>query len=138
VAPPIRDADCRPSSHSPLSFLPLQGDNGRPIRIDGEFISAGFRVAIQEISRDQFGALKVVNHCRAHWPEKQERAWFIDTSQKLVGCLLYNAETGYWGYSICCYREDGEFHRIAVGSDFLGADRARLDLVANMRRMAPA
>jgi hypothetical protein len=91
-------------------------------------------VAIQEISKEQFAALNLFDHCRAHWDQERERAWFIDATEQLVGVLLEDAVSGLWGYSICRYRDDGEFHRIAVGSDIPGADFARLQLVASMRR----
>jgi hypothetical protein len=91
-------------------------------------------VAIQEISKEKFASLNLFDHCRAHWDQARERAWFIDTTEQLVGVLLYDADAGMWGYSICRYTDDGEFHRIAVASDFVSADMARLQLIASMRR----
>jgi hypothetical protein len=91
-------------------------------------------MAIQEVSQDQFVALNLFDHCRALWPQEHERGWFIDTSEQLVGVLLEDVATGRWGYSICRYRDDGNFHRIAVGADIPGAGMARLELIAGMRR----
>jgi hypothetical protein len=91
-------------------------------------------VAIQEVSQEQFIALNLFDHCRALWPEEHERGWFVDASEQLIGVLLEDRLTGLWGYSICRYRDDGHFHRIAVAADIPGAGMARMALVASMRR----
>jgi hypothetical protein len=91
-------------------------------------------MGVVEITQQQFGALNLYDHCRSLWPQERERGWFLDTSEKVVGVLLEDAETNTWGYSICRYRDDGEFHRIAVAADIRSADLARLHLVAAMRR----
>lgn len=91
-------------------------------------------MSIQEVSREKFDALKLYDHCRAHWPEEHERAWFVDISEQLVGVILQDMATGYWGYSLCRYRDDGQFHRIGVGADLTNAHMARLQLLATMQR----
>jgi hypothetical protein len=95
-------------------------------------------MAVVEITPQQFAALNLYDHCRSLWPQERERGWFIDTSKKLVGVLLEDAETKTWGYSICRHRDDGKFHRIAVTADISSADLARLNLVAAMRRESVA
>jgi hypothetical protein len=91
-------------------------------------------MAIVEITKERFGELNLYDHCRSLWPEDRERAWFIDTDEKLVGVLLEDAVAASWGYSICRYSDDGQFHRIAFAADIRSADIARLHLVASMRR----
>jgi len=92
-------------------------------------------VAVSEITQEQFAAFTATDQCSRFWPTEHERAWFASSDGKLIGALLEDAATGRWGYSICRLGADGQYHRIAVGSDIPTADFARLDLVANMRRL---
>jgi hypothetical protein len=91
---------------------------------------------ISEISKEQYTALDVRKHCDGLWPAEDERAWFANPSNTLVGVLVHRPEKDLWGHSICLRDGGGKFRRIEVADDIPTAELARLDLVATMKRLA--
>jgi hypothetical protein len=99
----------------------------------GGALTAGRDLAISEITQAQFEGLGLPESCRALWSQAHECNWFADDSGAVVGVLLFNTETDYWGY-VMCARVAGDFKRFGVGSDFTRFEMARRDLLASMER----
>ena len=60
-------------------------------------------------------------------------AWFRDDSGAVLGVILFNPESNYWGYVMCAV-VGGEFKRLGLGADFTMLALARKDLAASMER----
>ena len=88
---------------------------------------------ISEISRQQFERLELPDACRALWERTDEVNWFADEGERILGVILFNGASEYWGY-VMCARVDGSFKRLAVGSDFPRFELAKRDLLASMER----
>jgi hypothetical protein len=89
---------------------------------------------VRELTQVQFNRLKLHDSCRALWAESQEVEWYANSGATLLGVILFNAETDYWGYVMCARDDDGQFQRLGVGSDFTSLVMARKDLAASIER----
>ena len=107
------------------------------VRLDRGPISAGRRVAITEISKQQYDAMAGGEHCLPSWSRESEQAWYCDTDNTLIGVLLHFSSTGRWGHAICHVDADGQYRRIVLAQDLPSAAIARVDLVAKLRLLRP-
>ena len=90
------------------------------------------------IAKDRFDSLDLPESCRVLWPREHEVAWFANSAGTMLGVILANPKTGYYGYALCDRINGGEFERVGFGADFPSIDLARRDLIANMERHAAA
>jgi hypothetical protein len=95
-------------------------------------------VAILEITKQQFGGFKLIEHCRSLWQNLSERAWFANTAGNLTGVVLQDPVSGLWSHNICRRGDDGKYIRVASGADFHTIDAARDDLIAKMQQLGGA
>jgi hypothetical protein len=87
---------------------------------------------IIEISKQQFDALNVAEHCTSLWASKHEKAWFRDDTSHVLGVLHVDQDLHRWGYSICVHGGEGDYHRVALGVDIPGEALARSVLTSAM------
>lgn len=95
---------------------------------------AGDCLPVRELTEDQFNSLALPDSCRALWEHLHEVEWYANSAGTLLGVVLFNPTTNYWGYVMCSKMESGEFQRLGIGADFTALEMARRDLAANMDR----
>lgn len=89
---------------------------------------------VSQISQEHFDSLDLPESCRGLWSRTQETEWYADVTGTVLGVVLFNEITSYWGYVMCARRADGEWKRLGIGSDFTSLVRARNDLIASIER----
>jgi len=64
----------------------------------------------------------------------QESQWFTDSTGTILGVILFNPDTKYWGYVMYARGDDSNFKRLGVGADLTSLQMAVRDLTASMDR----
>ena len=104
-----------------------------PPFIGGPLIAGGY-LPVKELTQDQFNSLPLPDSCRSLWSQAQETEWYANSAGTILGVILFNPETNYWGYVMCARTDGGDFRRLGVGSDFTSLVMAQRDLAASMER----
>jgi hypothetical protein len=102
--------------------------------VTARVLSAWCGVAILAISQQEFDDLGLPDSCRSLWNKMYESGWYRDDAGAALGVILFNPETGYWGYVMCARVDGGDFKRLGVGADFTSLAMAQRDLKTNMER----